>query len=196
MNIDTEHLHHWMQAIRKSSNPHRTLDAFWRGQISSKEWLVEELSNHIAEHVDIEIHGGWVGVLASLLFQSNIPVNSIRSIDLDPTCESIANEMNMLEKIENRFLAITDDMCSRKSNADVIINTSCEHLTQSQFDDWLENIDSRLLVLQSNNYKINEHIRIANSLNEFIEQSNIKVKWSGTKELPLYNRWMIIGTKI
>lgn len=41
MNIDTEHLHHWIQAIRQSPDPMRTMDAFWRGQISSKEWLIE-----------------------------------------------------------------------------------------------------------------------------------------------------------
>lgn len=196
MNIDTEHLHHWMQAIRKSKNPQRTLDAFWKGQISSKEWLIEKLAPYCVSPVDIEIHGGWVGVLSSLLFQSALPVNRIISLDLDPDCEAIANEMNMLEKIESRFSAITGDMCNRKPTADVVINTSCEHLTQSKFDNWLKNIDDQLLVLQSNNYKIDEHIRIANSLDEFIEQSKIKVKWSGIKEFPLYNRWMIIGTKI
>jgi hypothetical protein len=45
MQIDTEHLHHWMRAIRNSKNPMRTMDAFWRGQILSKEWLIKELKN-------------------------------------------------------------------------------------------------------------------------------------------------------
>ena len=42
MKIDTKHLHHWMNAIRISNNPMRTLDAFWSGQIRSKEWLINE----------------------------------------------------------------------------------------------------------------------------------------------------------
>lgn len=196
MKIDTEHLHYWMQAIRKSNDHYRTLDAFWKGQISSKEWLIENLKNYITESVNIEIHGGWVGVLPSLIFQSSIPVKYITSVDIDSGCEDIANEMNMLEKIEGRFSAVTEDMCSREIQADVVINTSCEHITQTQYENWLDKIDNQLLVLQSNNYKIDEHVRIANSLEEFISQSKIKPMWSGTKKLPLYNRWMIIGTKI
>jgi hypothetical protein len=45
MLIDTEHLHHWMQAIRQSPDPMRTMDAFWQGQLKSKEWLIESLTN-------------------------------------------------------------------------------------------------------------------------------------------------------
>jgi hypothetical protein len=48
-------------------------------------------------------------------------------------------------------------------------------------------------VLQSNNYIIDEHIRPASSLQEFKEQSHINVIWEGELELPLYQRWMIIG---
>jgi len=29
MFIDTKHLHHWMNAIRVSNNPMRTLESFW-----------------------------------------------------------------------------------------------------------------------------------------------------------------------
>ena len=39
INLNLDHLHHWMCAIRESKDPIRTLDAFWKGQIDSKEWL-------------------------------------------------------------------------------------------------------------------------------------------------------------
>jgi hypothetical protein len=39
MQINLEHLHYWMQAIRQSPDPMRTLDSFWQGQMQSKEWL-------------------------------------------------------------------------------------------------------------------------------------------------------------
>ena len=45
MKIDLEHLHYWIHAIRESEDPKRTMDAFWRGQIQSKEWLIETLTN-------------------------------------------------------------------------------------------------------------------------------------------------------
>jgi len=194
MQIDTEHLHYWMCAIRESQDPKRTLDAFWRGQISSKEWLIENIRPFITESSSIDIHGGWVGVLASMLFQSGVPIKNIRSIDIDSTCESIATMMNKGEEMQGRFRAVTGDMCAIRSDADVIINTSCEHITQDQYDMWLSGMPhNSLLVLQSNNYHINEHVRTAESLDEFAKQSGIDVMWQGQLELPLYTRWMLIG---
>jgi hypothetical protein len=195
MNIDTEHLHYWMQAIRQSEDPIRTMDAFWSGQLKSKEWLITNLRKNVNKFVSIDIHGGWVGVLASMLFQSDIYVNSIRSIDIDPSCEPIATMMNKQEEIAGKFRAVTADMCDIRSDADVIINTSCEHITQEQFDLWKSGMPyNSLLVLQSNNYDIPEHVRIAKDLEDFLEQSQLKVQWAGELKLPLYTRFMIIGT--
>ena len=196
LKIDTEHLHHWMQDIRQSPDPMRTMDAFWSGQLNSKEWLITNLRKHVKKFVTVDIHGGWVGVLASMLFQSDVPVISIRSIDIDPTCEPIANNMNKVEEMVGKFRAITSNMCEVRSDADVIINTSCEHITQDEYDLWLSgHPQNSIIVLQSNNYNIPEHIRIANSLEEFKEQSNLNILYAGELELPLYTRWMIIGNK-
>ena len=127
MKVDLEHIHHWMQAIRESNNPMRTMDAFWSGQLRSKEWLIDSLSLQTSvtdDPITVDIHGGWVGVLASLLFQSTIPIKHITSLDLDPLCKHVAVLMNKKEEIEGRFQAVTADMCRTTSTADVIINTS------------------------------------------------------------------------
>ena len=200
MKIDTEHLHYWMQAIRQSPDPMRTMDAFWSGQLKSKEWLIESLTNFCPikdNPVSIDIHGGWVGTLASMLFQSYIAVKHIRSIDIDPACESIATMMNKKEEIAGKFRAVSADMCDIRSDADVVINTSCEHITQDQYDLWLSGMPyNSLLILQSNNYNIPEHARIATDLAEFKTQSKINVLWAGELELPLYKRFMIIGLNV
>ena len=194
MKIDLEHLHYWMCAIRESEDPKRTLDAFWHGQLSSKEWLIHNLSLRMPHNATVDIHGGWVGVLASMLFQTISDVKHIRSIDIDPTCESIATMMNKKEEIEGRFRAVTADMCAVRSDADIIINTSCEHITQDQYDFWLTgHPHNSLLVLQSNNYNIPEHVRVARDLEEFKTQCHVNVLWAGELELPLYKRFMIIG---
>ena len=196
MQIDTEHLHYWMQAIRQSLDPMRTLDSFWAGQMKSKEWLCTELRKHVKKFVTVDIHGGWNGVLASMLFQSTIPINHIRSIDIDPTCESIATMMNKGEEINGKFRAVTSDMCTIRSDADVVINTSCEHITQDQYDLWLSGMPyNTLFVLQSNNYEIEEHVRTAKDLETFKQQCDINVLWAGELELPLYTRFMLIGRK-
>lgn len=197
MQIDTEHLHYWMQAIRQSPDPIRTMDAFWSGQLKSKEWLINNLQKHIDKVVSVDIHGGWVGTLASMLFQSDIVCTTIRSIDIDPSCEPIATMMNKGEEMAGKFRAVTADMCNIRSDADVVINTSCEHITQEQYDLWLSGIPyNSLIVLQSNNYDIEEHVRTAYSLTEFKNQCNINVVWAGELALPLYNRFMIIGQHV
>jgi hypothetical protein len=185
-----------MCAIRESNDPMRTLDAFWKGQMKSKAWLVAQLGNTIVNPVSVDIHGGWVGTLASMLFQSSIPVTTIRSVDMDPSCELIATMMNKKEEMEGRFRAVTANMCNIRSDADVVINTSCEHITQDEYDLWLSGLpNNAIIVLQSNNYNIPEHVRPADTLSDFEQQSGIKIIYSGSLETQLYTRWMIIGHK-
>jgi len=196
MKIDTEHLHFWMNAIRESNSPMRTLDAFWSGQMKSKEWLIDNLEPFVTKPSRIEIHGGWVGVLASMIFQSKISARYIASVDIDPLCQHVATMMNKIEEQDGKFKAITGDMCAVPVNGDVIINTSCEHITQEQYDIWLSRLSTdSIIVVQSNDYAIAEHIRIARSLEEFKNQSHLKELWSGSLKTQLYTRWMIIGTK-
>lgn len=196
MQIDLDHLHYWMSAIRESSDPKRTLEAFWRGQIHSKIWLIDNLVPFVKMPVSIDIHGGWVGVLASLLFQSKINCTFIRNIDIDPACESISRIMNKGEEIEGKFEAITSDMSLIESDADVVINTSCEHIDQQTYDIWLSKLPmNSLLVLQSNNYDIGEHVRIAKNLEDFKKQSQIQIFWAGEITFPKYTRYMLIGKK-
>ena len=195
MKIDLDHVLFWMDAIRNSPDPTRTLESFWRGQIRSKEWLIENLRPCVfLTPVSIDIHGGWVGTLASMLFQSDISIKNIRSVDIDPACESVATMMNKMEEIDGRFRAVTSDMCAIRSDADIVINTSCEHITQDEYDLWVSGMPyNSLLVLQSNDYNIPEHVRIAKDLEEFKTQCGVKVLWAGELKLPLYTRFMIIG---
>ena len=194
--FDIEHVLFWMDAIRNSKDPQRTLESFWKGQIRSKVWLIDNLRKHVNKVVSIDIHGGWNGVLASMLFQSDMFITNIRNVDIDPQCEEIANTMNKMEEIVGKFRHVTADMVNLRSDADVIINTSCEHITQDQYELWLSGMpQNSLFVLQSNNYNIEEHIRIASSLDEFKEQCKINVLFAGELELPLYKRFMIIGKK-
>lgn len=197
MQIDTKHLHHWINAIRQSNNPMRTMDAFWSGQIKSKEWLIEELEKLNLAPSTIEIHGGWVGVLASMLFQSKVPASNIVSVDIDPVVQHVAEEMNRLEFTKGKFKAETSDMTNRFPTTNIVINTSFEHITQEQYDKWLSNMfDDQLIVLQSNNYDIEEHVRICKDLNDFEQQAHLSVvKFKGEIDLPKYKRFMIIGYK-
>ena len=156
--------------------------------------MIDNLKPFISKKVDITIYGGWNGVLASLLFQSSIDTNNIKSIDIDPNCKETANTVNKIEEMNGRFEAITADMCDIGSSADIIINTSCEHITQNQYNLWLNNLSTNsLIILQSNNYNIPEHIRCHASLDEFKKESHLKIIWEGEMPTQLYTRYMIIG---
>lgn len=197
MKVELEDVAFWMDAVRNSDDRYRTLESFWKGQINSKVWLVEALEElNINSPQTIAIHGGWNGLLASLLFNSNLNIKHITSVDIDPKCKETATTVNKRQEMQGRFTAETADMCTYTAFADIVINTSCEHITQEQYNEWLERQQNSLIVLQSNNYfELQEHVRCANNLEEFVSQSNIKPLFKGTLETPKYTRYMIIGKK-
>tara|TARA_B110000977_G_C10950189_1_gene444330 strand:- start:3 stop:605 length:603 start_codon:yes stop_codon:yes gene_type:complete len=198
MKVDIQDVLFWMDAIRNSDDRYSTLESFWKGQINSKVWLVETVEQlMLYGRQDIAIYGGWNGVLSSLLFNSKLDISKLTSVDIDPTCKEIAYTVNKRQEIEGRFTAVTSDMCNFTTPATIVINTSCEHITQEQYEQWLDNQpDNALFVIQSNNYfKLEEHIRCAVDLNDFMHMSKIKPTWRGEFETPIYTRYMIIGRK-
>jgi hypothetical protein len=203
MYINIKDIAFWMDAIRNSENHYSVLESFWKGQLQSKEWLIENLIKFIPTgktKVDVVIHGGWNGVLASLLYNSKIPVDQITSVDVDENCEIVACMINKRQEMSNQFRAVTKDMCLYEYNniPDVVINTSTEHLSKDNYDTWFNNIPSQsLIVLQNNNYKeIPEHINCYDTVDNFAKNSNLTtILFKDTLELPLYNRFLIIGKK-
>ena len=200
MKVEIQDVLFWMDAIRNSEDRYRTLESFWKGQVNSKVWLIEQLTKVYKAYYsksNIVIYGGWNGVLSNLLFNSNISIRHITSVDIDPVCKDIATTVNRRYEIEGKFSAVTADMCEYTEAADIVINTSCEHITQEQYDQWLNNQpDDALFVIQSNNYcELEEHIRCATDIDDFMRLSKIKPYWQGEFETPKYTRYMIIGKK-
>jgi len=203
MKIEIEDIKFWMDAIRNSEDRDRTLESFWGGQLLSKKWLIENLEKIVTKitNANIVIHGGWNGVLSSMLFNSNIGIQNIVSVDIDPRVKDTALTINKRYEIEGRFKAVVSDMCKYDydERADIVINTSCEHITNEQYNQWLDKIPKNsLIVLQSNNYfDLDEHINCHDTLKSFEESSKINIVYSNQLELPHvnYKRFMLIGNK-
>lgn len=200
MLVDLDDVAFWMDAIRNNENHYGVLESFWKGQLKSKVWLVEHLYNSHWRQENIVIFGGWNGVLSSLLFNSKIKVNDIRSVDIDPSCEEVANMICKRQEIDGKFNAVTCDMCTYEYEytPDLVINTSTEHITQEQYNTWLERVpQGTAIAIQNNNYvDIPDHIRCYNTIEEFESTSGLsKVYTRDTLELPLYNRFLLIGRK-
>lgn len=202
MKINTHEISHWFNALRNLPDNQRTraLDAFWSGQLDSKNWLVDQMTPFVTESSNVYIFGGWIGTLASMLFQSNMPIKKIRSIDLDPWCERVADDVNKLYEMDGwRFKAVTADMSTYEYefdiSPDIIINTSSEHVTQQQYDDWYDRIPrGSLVVVQGNDFfSCDEHIRCSKNLREFQQMNHVvNPLFSGQFHTEQYTRFMAL----
>lgn len=178
-------------------------DAFSSGQVGSKIWLCEQLEQ-LFDNIDtVWIYGGWYGITAFLLqSRGNLTIDSIRSYDLDPTCESVADMINENWLINDwQFKAHTTDCSSlqpKLNNPDLIINTSTEHFVNTE---WWDNIPNGTYVaLQGNNMAHDDHVIHSESLADFCQTYSLsEVLYSGELQFtyPTWNftRFMQIGKK-
>ena len=100
MKIDIQDIKFWMDAIRNSEDKDRTLETFWGGQIQSKLWLIETIAekNKMIRNAEIVIHGGWNGLLASMLFNSEIGIKKVVSVDVDRSWFHHSNGITQLNQ--------------------------------------------------------------------------------------------------
>jgi len=193
-------------------------DCFSRGQLESKLWLLTELGKLNVELGTVFLCAGWYATLATMLFESDIKIDKVRSFDIDESCVDIAETFNKPWFVDEwRFKSITQNIMDINynqhvwqywSNAnnrmsypitdspDTIINTSCEHI--ENFQEWYDLIpDGKLVVLQSNNYyEIEEHVNCVRSIEEFAVKAPMdNILYSGELDLPKYKRFMLIGFK-
>jgi hypothetical protein len=178
-------------------------DAFSSGQVSSKLWLCEELEK-IYDHIDqIWIYGGWYGMSAFLLkVRNNIQIGKIRSWDVDPACEKIADSINenwvWQEWAFKAYTGDCNDMQPAIGCPDLIINTSTEHFDSMG---WWEKIPNGMpVVLQGNNMPHEDHVIHTDSLEAFSKLYPLTtVDYAGQKDFKYetwgFSRFMLIGIK-
>jgi hypothetical protein len=181
-------------------------DAFSSGQIGSKIWLAEALESVFGPYPQtIWILGGWHGLTAFLLLSRGIiPTISIRSFDIDPACEDIADSICNYWVWQNwKFKAFTADCNVLDYNSNefgplpsLIINTSCEHFTSK---DWYNRIPKNTkIALQSNNMMHDDHVQNFKSIQEMQDFYPLsRLLYSSVKNFQYptwsFDRYMIIG---
>jgi hypothetical protein len=83
-------------------------------------------------------------------------------------------------------------------NADIVINTSTEHVIQETYDQWYDNIPiGALVVIQGNDFfSCDEHVRCSNSLDEFIAMNRVTDPiFTGQLPTSIYTRFMCVFQK-
>lgn len=183
-------------------------DAWSHGQTESKLWLCKELEEHHAYYLPkhIAIYGGWYGLSAFLLLSRGyLEIVKIRSYDIDPACEPVADKINNAWELDDwKFKAHTLDCNDLIWSEDaewmpnIIINTSTEHFKE---DTWWENIPHNMfVVLQGTDMEGDDHHSPCASLNEFKERFPVQQSfYAGTKIFKYpdktFRRFMIVGKK-
>jgi hypothetical protein len=191
-------------------------DVMSRGQLKSKKWLVDELSNLNLSLGTMFLCAGWYASIVPLMQEAKLDFEKIRSFDIDPNVWKIAETFNAdlvnegwqfkastqdimhidyiehnynTEKLDGAIIPLTD-------MPHTIVNTSCEHIPN--FTDWYNLLpEGRLIILQSNNYfEIEEHINCSSSLKEFSQSAPMQeTLYEGELDLGQYTRYMKIGRK-
>jgi len=173
-------------------------NAFNHKQVGSKIWARDAIYDTLGGGLGrVVILGGWYGILAAMLFDdSRFDIGRIDSYDIDPAVGAVAETLN--KAWSDRFSAVTSDMYDMDYaalGADLIINTSCEHIADLR--GWLALLPrGTRVMLQSNDYFSEPtHINCVPDLNAFIDQAKLStLDFSGSLKMKKYTRFMLIGS--
>lgn len=186
-------------------------DLWSSGQMGSKLWLCNELEKlNLQQPQAVWVLGGWCGLMSQLILcREKIQIEMIRSFDIDPDCEILADQMNNYWEWQHwKFKAFTAD-CNlidysssqtwSSRSPDIVINTSVEHFESLN---WWERIPAgTLCALQSNNMVHDTHVANMKNLNEMRAVFQMKeLIYSGEmffdyKNPNSFTRFMLIGRK-
>jgi hypothetical protein len=180
-------------------HPHADIgNAFNHKQVASKIWARQMLFEHLGPaYHHILVVGGWYGILSAMLFDDErFEIGRIVSSDIDPDVAVVAHALNRASS--DRFEAITADMYEMdyaSLGADLVINTSCEHIADLRA--WLALLPGGTRVLlQSNDYFSEPtHISCVPDLDAFRAQAGLASEvFGGGLKTKNYTRFMLIGS--
>ena len=158
--------------IEEGRNNPDLLDSFSPNQFKSKERLIKLLKDQLILNTNFEIVilGCWYG---SILIPSLKQSKRITAIDINPTTISIAKNrlFSHYENVDWITSDVFDDnRYGRIKNANLIINTSCEHMKSMKELKPLRESKSYFAFQSNNMYNIKDHINCVSTIEEFKTQ--------------------------
>ncbi len=201
----------WVEHViqNQSSYP---IDAFTKGQLASKSWLLEQLIKVLPVRVQrppvVCLFGCWIGTIVEPLHKI-LTLERIYGLDID------AEAVELSEKLNNKYVedswkykgVVADVSKLSTSNMefetggelitvkpDWVINTSCEHMNNN----WFDTADrDQLIIMQTNNSENFEgHVNTCSSIEDMQSKYPLRnVKYIGEMITPAYTRYMQIGNK-
>lgn len=170
---------------------------FSKSQILSKLWMAETLSKHNLSFNNILLIGGWL--THHSLFFKDLNYKNLYSIDPDTSINPLVDIMNPTaficnNSIEECFNEQRDIVFNGNIiNADLVINTSAEHMDNT----WFERLKpGTTVLLQSNSSPDYQHINYCQDFGVFLKKYPVsKLYFRGETVLPNYKRYMLYGVK-
>ena len=155
-----------------------------KNQVRNKKWLVKHLQPYLDMYTDpkIVVAAGWHGLAAHMIDQNVV------SFDMDPVCQKTRLFPNVKYKTEH-----VEDF--DPSPYDIIICTSCEHISDEVMNDFLSRKSTTsIAVLQSNNYYyIKDHINCKQNCDEFAKSFSLRILDKLTLKCDKYDRFMVFA---
>jgi hypothetical protein len=183
-------------------------EAFSAAQMQSKLWLVQRLESVLLEERPIEdgyriwLLAGWHGLTNLVLrTRSKIPILEVRSFDIDPTCETIADTINNLwvwKAWEFKAHTVDINQLEYRPQPDVVINSSVEHMANNA---WWTNIPKGTIVcLQASDMEDEDHVNRFSTAHDLFKAYPVEeLIYEGVKRFEFddkaFYRVMIIGIK-
>jgi len=198
--------------LSRATLPIYPRDAFSKGQLISKAWLLEKLLRcgqlNPQQQYTVAILGCWIGSIVEPLMQI-VNTQRIYGLDLDPAAIELAEQFNQ-RHVQNSWLfkgvvadvGVLDTGLMQfetggeliEVTPDIVINTSCEHMDTHWFDTALQ---SQLIVMQTNDSPhYDGHINVCASVEEMqLRYPMSNLLYAGEMRTPAYTRLMQIGYK-
>ncbi len=195
--METIDLQLFKNVIAEGRNNSNLLDSFSPNQFKTKERLIGHIRdlNIVDDKSEITILGGWYG---SILIPAFKEAKRISLIDLDKQVVSIAKQR--IFNHYNNIDFITSDVFDKNRYgriryANLIINTSCEHMKPMKELEALQESNAYFAFTSNNMLSIEGHINCVYDLNDFEKQmpdnAKVLVRDSITDERG--TRFMLIG---
>jgi hypothetical protein len=169
-------------------------DSVSQTEFVSKKWLVDTLAQHNhLQNPSILILGGWYGSYLVPMLNDSLQPSKIYFNDVNKRCVEVAKRLHRQSNIV--FYNFDATSAYQHFNADIVINTSCEHM--SDYTEMLKEGPQCLYVLQTCDNKNDPgHINISTSTEEFLKKLNLsRVMFAARRNLGHKNRFMVIGQK-
>jgi hypothetical protein len=184
-------------------NQSQLIDSFSTNQCESKKWLINTLEELgvFQENQNYGVLACWFGSILIPALKKYEP-KRIYGYDMDMYALEVGKHIfKGIKNISMKHVDVWTDFPPSLDLADIIINTSCEHMPPMKDWKWYGRLkENAIFVFQSNNMtQYNDHINCVETLEEFEDQMHpmMNIIWSGEKPIDYHdnaNRFMIVGT--